>query len=218
MKRKKNLKMRTRQQAMFEVLRPIDYTDSRRTIVVLGAPRGGTSMLAGVLEKLGIFMGEALGHQKEDRRFRKETPTTTKIQAVAENNAAHMIWGWKLPNTIYYYAELHSRLSNPVFISVYRNPFNVAVSSARRDKRELTPRLFKVPINHYAKMHQLIEQYPDVPWSACSFDSLVTSQNKDYLIDGLLDFLQIDVGKDMREAALGFIDYEKGYRQPTGML
>jgi hypothetical protein len=32
--------------------------DTEKTLIVLGAPRGGTSALAGALDKLGVFMGD----------------------------------------------------------------------------------------------------------------------------------------------------------------
>ena len=129
--------MDKQQAEMFQVLRPIQYGPHRRTLVVLGAPRGGTSMLAGTLDKLGVYMGDRIGHQKEDPRFRQDTTLEQKLQAIADNNARHRIWGWKLPNSIYYYGDLHAQLINPVFLTGYRNPFSVACS--RHELRSTSP-------------------------------------------------------------------------------
>ena len=41
-------------------------TQSQRTLIVLGAPRGGTSMVAGVLHHLGVYMGSDLLPTFED--------------------------------------------------------------------------------------------------------------------------------------------------------
>jgi hypothetical protein len=38
----------------------------QKTVVVLGVDQGGTTMLAGVLQALGVFMGERLGPVLED--------------------------------------------------------------------------------------------------------------------------------------------------------
>lgn len=205
----------TKQRAeVLQVLRPVNYDGGKRTLVVLGAPRGGTSMLSGALDKLGIYMGDKIGHQKEDHRFRQDTPLNTKLQAIADNNAVHTIWGWKLPNTIYYYEELHPHLVNPVFLTVYRNPFAVAASSARRDGRPLDQSLLRVPIDHYQKMHQMIAQFPTVPLATCGFEnvSLANGEWKAAFIDQLIDFIGVDATPRRCAEAVAFIDYDKGYQ------
>lgn len=204
--------MAKRQTKMFGVVKPVRYDTARKTIVVLGAPRGGTSMLSGALDKLGVYMGDNIGHQKEDPRFREETPLETKLETIAKNNEAHQVWGWKLPNTIYYYPEVHRHLVNPVFLTIYRNPFSVATSSARHDNRDLEQALLRVPIDHYAAMHRMMAQFPDVPLASCSFDAVSHGAGKDVFIDELIAFLGLSVTPEQRAGALDFIDYDKGYQ------
>ena len=196
----------------FAVIRPVSYETARRTVVVLGAPRGGTSMVSGALACLGVYMGDDIGHQKEDPRFREETPPETKRAAIAANNAAHMVWGWKLPNTIYYYGALHPQLINPVFVSVYRNPFGVARSSARHDGTALTQDLVDVPIRHYTAMHRTIDAHPQVPLAACSFETATRSDRKEQFVDALAAFVGLTPSPAQRAAALDFVDYGKGYQ------
>ncbi len=196
----------------FRVMRPVGYKDCKRTIVALGSPRGGTSMLSGVLEKLGVFMGNRIGSQKEDPRFRYKESLEIKIKAIEDNVSEFDVWGWKLPKTVYYYESIHEYLVNPVFITVYRNPLAIASSSASRDGRPFSQRLLDVPVNHYAKIHKLTDKYSEVPLAVCSFEDIAFRDKKRQFIDGLIDFMGIDVTQDKRELAIEFVDYSRGYR------
>ena len=198
--------------SMLQVMRRICYADSRRTVIVLGAPRGGTSMLAGTLERLGVHMGENLGRQKEDACFRRETPLEAKLAAIAANSAARAIWGWKLPNTVYYYWDVHHHLTNPIFVSIYRNPLEVAMSSARHDGRVLSLQLLRVPIEHYDKVHGVIDGFPDVPWATCSFETVTEGAAKGAFVDALIAFLGLQRSAERRASAIEFINREKGYQ------
>lgn len=75
---------------------PVESDPRERTVVVVGLPRGGTSMVAGVLHRIGIPTGEGrvvedqdLGgafDKGDDDRFR---------ELIAAKNVAHDVWGWK---------------------------------------------------------------------------------------------------------------------------
>lgn len=196
-----------------QIVRPDTYQGKQRTVVVLGAPRGGTSMVTGALRALGVFMGNNLGHQHEDPVFRKDTPLSDKLKAVATYNGEHDVWGWKLPNSIYYYADLHSSLRNPVFIVVYRNPMAVASSSARRDKREFTFRLLEVPVNHYKRMHKVIDEHPTVPLAACSYEESSTAAAKETFIRSVASFLNLNPTEEQLKKAFSFVDPVRGYQR-----
>ena len=207
--------MPDRRKSVLKVIRLFPKNITKKTIVVLGAPRGGTSMLSGTLHELGVFMGENIGHQKEDPRFHSRTSIEEKRRAVAENNAVYDVWGWKLPNTIYYFDELREELINPVFLSIYRNPMEIAMSSAHRDSTELTDHLLRVPIDHYRKMHSMLAKHGDIPWAACSFDEVARNKArrpKIRLIRDLISLLDLKPTQDQIDAALKFIDYDKGYQ------
>jgi hypothetical protein len=54
------------------ILRPGNL-EPEKTLVVLGSPRGGTSMLAGLLRELGVHMGDRIDrHNHEDQAFLSE--------------------------------------------------------------------------------------------------------------------------------------------------
>lgn len=102
----------------------------RTTVAVLGSPRGGTSMLAGLISQLGVFMGERVDPaNNEDRDFilhegdierltnRSRAKERRAILAglretVARRNAEHAVWGWKDPLAAYYIDDLLRLLDN----------------------------------------------------------------------------------------------------------
>ncbi|SDC82678.1 MULTISPECIES: sulfotransferase family protein [unclassified Candidatus Frackibacter] len=136
-----------------------------KTVITLGMHRSGTSMIAGVLDKLGVNMGERmlgkdfsnpLGHF-EDRRFISQNikileaangswddpPTREAILRQKDKFQRKIkrlvnregIWGWKDPRTSLTIELYLPYLINPYFIICYRNPARVALSLKRREER-----------------------------------------------------------------------------------
>ena len=195
---------------LFGVLRP-PVPGQQKTIVVLGAPRGGTSMVAATLRALGVMMGEELGSQHEDREFRRDVPLPEMIRTIHERNAAYDLWGWKLPNSIYYLEELLPHLRNPHFIVVFRNPFSISMSSAARDRREYTLRLLHVAVNHTKKVLNLMEQV-HVPTALVGFETAI-KKPQDF-VRALADFIGVNCDdRAVEEVIDAAISKELGYRR-----
>jgi hypothetical protein len=100
-----------------------------RTVVVLGAARGGTSMIASVLDALGVFMGSALSAVYEDVEMARamEAGDTASVAAVVEaRNAAHAVWGFKRPSAAHYIQTYESQLRHPRYVVVFRDIFAIA--------------------------------------------------------------------------------------------
>lgn len=155
---------------LFRVLRP-SVDKGPKTIIVLGAPRGGTSMVAATLRKLGVVMGEGkLGHQHEDKAFRGEVPVESMLETIRRRNQDYDMWGWKLPNSVYYLDQLLPHIRNPHFIAVFRNPYSISNSAAERDKRDYEFQFLKIAINHTAKVVDLIGK-TTVPTALVSFEA-----------------------------------------------
>jgi hypothetical protein len=135
---------------------------TRRTFVVLGSPRGGTSLLAGALHHAGVHMGAFKTKQYEDPDF-KITPNLAfealarLAPAIRSRNEQFEHWGWKLPNNIYYIRNVLPLLVNPVFLFIYREALEIARSSARHDSRdwdEQRQQLLDVATSHTERVRQ----------------------------------------------------------------
>ena len=129
-----------------------------RTVVVLGMPSGGTSMISGTLGLLGIPMGEEVDPaNQEDLEFQGLTalspvarkPRLHKI--IDERNARNRVWGWKDPHSRVYLREVLPLLRNPHLIFVFRD--NLA--AAQRIN-------FRSGIDHLVTVKQYLDHMKDL--------------------------------------------------------
>lgn len=165
-------------------------------------------MIAGAMQILGVAMG-SVSEQHEDPAFGEAIPTEEKLAAIRERNARFARWGWKLPNTIYFYHDLHEALINPVFVAIYRNPFDVFMSSCKYDGCELSDPVFNVPAYHYARMHELISRYQAVPTYVFNYERCC-AQKRNFVRE-LARILGTDPsGADLARAR-AFVSPRRGY-------
>ncbi len=102
----------------------------RRTYIILGTERGGTSAIAGTVRALGIDLGADLGGNNEDKEI-CNSPPKKLIAYIKSRNAENDIWGWKFPRASKLPPVLFEQTRNPFYIIVTRDPLRVALS---RDK------------------------------------------------------------------------------------
>lgn len=115
----------------FSVNRPQNPAP-RRTIVILGTERGGTSAIAGTVRALGVDLGADLGGNNEDKAISNSPPR--KLEAyVKQRNAQNDIWGWKFPRAAKLPPVLFEMMRNPFYIVVTRDPVRVALSREKWD-------------------------------------------------------------------------------------
>jgi hypothetical protein len=119
--------------------------EKQRTICVLGAPRGGTSMIAGILRKLGVVMGDDIDEaNNEDRsflahggcvRFSSNREEPRRRRAILPMRRSWCAVG--TPNTTYG----GGRIRNPVFIFITRDPGAIAQRERIEERVALRRRL-----------------------------------------------------------------------------
>lgn len=100
-----------------------------RTVVVVGVPRGGTTMVAGALHHVGVFMGESIGNTYEDRPLSNafETENWAEVRKiVGRRNAGYDVWGWKRPSSFKYLDAVDAALRNPHYVVVFRDMLSIA--------------------------------------------------------------------------------------------
>lgn len=117
------------------------------TLVVCGAPRGMTSLVAYSLYQMGYFLGDDLNPRNyEDNDVLNAMPPARWFyyrqidkrpqfrDLVARRNQNHLRWGFKLPHATGHVPGLIRALRNPVFVVCVRNPVAVARSVANRER------------------------------------------------------------------------------------
>ena len=200
-----------------------NFHEKKKTIIVLGAPRGGTSLISGVLSILGIYMGDVRGGQQEDHlisKYSKDLSVSGKrkilidniINVIEDRNSNYDIWGWKLPKTVYFINEVMPHLVNPYFIVIYRNPYAIAQSASMRGNRIFDFQLLSVPINHYKIMHDFLSKCT-APILVTSFDMVLNREEQ--LINSIISFLNIRVNNNDIKKAIEFCNYDGGYKKTS---
>lgn len=201
---------------------------TEKTFVVLGAPRGGTSLLAGSLHSAGVFMGPVhrLGGQYEDPDFKIPIRVAKRgneaerllLPRIVERNAQHPSWGWKVPNSIYYIRQVQHLLINPTYLFIYRDPVAIARSSARHDRRNWLlhrRRLLRVARGHTKLVREFERSLP-------RRTRKVSLQLEEVMTDipGFVDLLREEVASATfdGDAVKRFIRPSGGYVAPSATL
>ena len=184
---------------------------SQKTVVVMGCSRGGTSMVAGILRGLGIFMGMNIpGVNHEDLEFVTDDVEQIK-KLIMHRNQSHDVWGWKYPHTIDYIHAIENDLRNPYFIVVFRNLFSVAASFKKYHPDFTIQSALAEAERRYRKIVEYISATKH-PVLLLSYEN--TLAEKQSLIEGLIDYLDIkDFTPNRIKELSAFIDQEKGYSQ-----
>lgn len=117
--------------------------DEPKTVIVLGAARGGTSMVAGLVRMMGIPMGERIDPpSNEDLDFiegKEPLPAAPDpkhpehkrvwerlLGLVNARNQKYKDWGWKDPLAFVYIVPLLTHLRNPHLVVVFRDLFSIS--------------------------------------------------------------------------------------------
>lgn len=169
------------------ILRPaLDAPD--RTIVVLGAARGGTSLIAGLLHHMGIFMGERLDQVVyEDLDFSNAVESgdrESRLRLIRERDASHERWGWKRPASIDHLPAMHADLRNPHYIAVFRDIAAIATRN-RLSMNSDTLVNMKQALTHYGRIVAFLESV-QAPALLVSYEKALL--NGDGLVEQIASF------------------------------
>ncbi len=107
---------------------------ARRTIAIFGVPRGGTTLVAGLVRRCGIDIGDNLPVNLEDPVFTRNQPEELKAE-IEKRNASRDVWGWKFPRAGVYLPKIQDKLRNPRYIVVWRD----LLANARRINKRGSP-------------------------------------------------------------------------------
>jgi hypothetical protein len=147
--------------------------EAPHTVVVLGPPRSGTSMVSGILRLLGVYMGACNTANNEDPRFNKKRGTESIRALIAENNATYPVWGWKEPSTHIYYDAVSDLVRTPFFIGIYRNILGSASSKLKHTGDADLAHLAGSYAVHYQKISKLLNR-AETPCLYVNYDKVLS--------------------------------------------
>lgn len=147
-----------------------------KTVIVLGTARGGTTMVASVLQALGVYMGEKLGPVMEDVTLSHavESRDLERLrEIVAQYNSAYPLWGWKRPSALEFSDVWQDNFRNPYIIAIFRDPFAIA----NRNRISMLADVFQSmesSIQHLGLMVKFLRQQK-CPVLLCSYEKALAS-------------------------------------------
>jgi len=175
------------------ILNPRAAPSSRGTYVVLGAPRGGTSMLAGVLHLAGIAMGERLTEATyEDPEFIRAVAAhdLEGVVALAGKRAQrHARWGWKQPAHFeYFFTQILPHLPDAHLLVVFRDALAVGNRNRISAGQDLLPNMQATLAVYTQIVRGLAAAH--CPMLLVSYEKALLRPS--FLVKSLLEFTGID--------------------------
>ena len=119
-----------------------------KTVIVLGVPRGGTSMVSGVLAKLGVFMGsqdklEPFYENTELGLCCKLKDKKKAQKTIAIYNDKYAIWGIKIFPKAWLFWFSRAYFRHPIYIVVFRDILAIAKRQVVSLDKSLLTEMFK---------------------------------------------------------------------------
>lgn len=181
--------------------------DDSRTFVVFGVPRGGTTMVARIVEQLGVSMGQSLPDNYEDQSFNfdfmpdeykvnRSKMYASLIDSIAQRNQSHSVWGWKYPKAHIYLNRILEHVRRPHLICVLRDPLASSLrplgrkNSRSKSGKKIPP--IKVMEQHLAWQNRNLEiiRKSNCPSLVCSYEKAVV--NPQGFVEEMADFIGLD--------------------------
>jgi hypothetical protein len=188
------------------VLNAIPEPTSQRTYVTFGVERGGTSLVAGVLRALGLYLGDIPEGNNEDKAFHNK-PLGQMKATIARRNQEFDVWGWKYPTASAYLPVLSKSIRNAFFIVVYRDAVATALSRAQWDGEFIrrNARMALHETNAFMNANTGFALATRRPVLLVSNEK--ATQHTSALIDELADFLYVDrPDDDLRKRILAYTE------------
>jgi len=144
---------------------------AQRTFVCFGVPRGGTSAIAGTMQRLGVWIGDDLTDNYEDADFVRRT-VPHMVDAVRQRNEQRDVWGFKCPDAVNYLDRIIPEIRNPYLVVVYRDVVATMKGHMRWHERNHLHSFHEVIIQQHRNWF-LIERWK-VPTALVSYEKAVT--------------------------------------------
>jgi hypothetical protein len=195
MSRKSSEKSRVMEKTTISLFDQSSTSETRRTYVIFGVGRGGTTMVAGVAKFCGLDIGEDLPINLEDNDFNLAVlkkkgitqPVMHIIDVMAQRNQSKNVWGWKFPRAIVYLPQIREHLVNPHLILVSRDP----MATATREILSGTPKMdaIELVLRLQLRNMDLVKQW-QVPTLIVSYERSV--QHPEQFITDMCGFLHVE--------------------------
>lgn len=180
--------------------------EEKKTLIVVGIARGGTSLIAGALDCLGVFTGEeSAGPVYEDKKLAKafESDDIESVIEIVSKYNIHDLWAYKRPSSINHLREIDEMFRNPIYLIVFKDIFSIANRNKISMKSDIVHGLNRAH-DDYAKVLSFISAN-NLNAFLFSYEKVMT--NKDKFVDTLIRIIgKNNVSDEQEEVAKKFIE------------
>ena len=152
----------------------------RKSIIICGPTRGGTSFAASAFFRLGVPFTRDPDDKLSIRLEHSELQRAFSVQnwkmlgtTVEDFCYLHSVWGWKLPAIEGQFAKVVQMIPNPHAVMIFKEPLSVAARKATVRKRDPVEHLQEV-MRAYGRMAALAASTED-PLLLVSYDKAVAN-------------------------------------------
>lgn len=187
---------------------PGSQREPQKTLLILGAPRGGTSALAGALSAMDIFMGQGAAPPVFESLALANAIEAGDLdrvrELVATFDASHDVWAFKRPGFTRFVDEFTHYFRNPIYLVILRDP----VATANRSF--ISGRL---KVNYLKKLRRVLTVYSGIvefiessgsPALFISYEKLL--QDPRATLTQITAELGLDVSERQLELAIDFVE------------
>ena len=177
-----------------------------RTLIVVGVARGGTSLIAGTLDHLGVFTGDKSRQPVfEDVHLSLplEKNDFSTAQSIIDQYNIKEVWAFKRPSAINYLEQLDKLCRNPIYLIVFKDIFSVSNRNSISMKTDVVSGLKKAH-EDYAKILKFIgNNNPNA--FLLSYEKIIG--NKEFFVETMIDLIgKEQISPEQKESALAFIE------------
>jgi len=169
----------------------------RKTFICIGVARGGTSAVAGTMQRLGIHMGDDLPPNYEDPEFNAANLPAMK-DVIVRRNAEHKVWGWKNPHAANHLEHLLPGIENPHLVVVCRDLAATLKAHVRWHNRTTQFAVHEILLQQQRNWF-LTERW-QVPTALVSYEKLVL--DPELFVQDMADFLSVPQPKTRQRRAI----------------
>ena len=190
-------------------------------VIVVGAPRGGTTMVAKILQTLGVSLHVDCRATLESSKLYKARGTleeyfkngsTVLGELMRSWASTEAPWGWKDPNGIYYLEEILPLLPSPHVVIVTRDPTAVSYRAHLTNEGLSVPEWALAVLNTY-KTEMEFALDPPCPTALLSYEKALV--HPVLAVGQLTQFCSLSPFPEKVRAAIELICPEAGYVVPV---
>lgn len=186
----------------------VNSGDNNQPIIIVGSARGGTSLVAGVLHHLGLFMGDHFDDSVFEDVYLSsafEKADDKKVKSIIkEYKKKNKIFGWKRPSSVSDLDRVHKIFNEPKYIFIFKDVLSISLRNKISMMMDINDSM-RLALKNYMNVINFIDKYsPNA--LLLSYDKVI--KYKDNFVETLDDFCGINASSEKFKKAKKFINPE----------